>query len=91
MQQLSPVKSRPGLCKATVGWSNSLLLRTRLDAIDLSIVGEPSYKFDIELSLKSDQFALEAIRRHSHGKLVLAAWLSRGYVSISQVCTVSLL
>ena len=79
------------MCKVAVGWSNSLLLRHNLDKIDLSIVGEPGNKCGIELSLQSDKFALEALRRHSSGKLVLSAWLNRGYVSIAQVCIVSLL
>lgn len=69
-----------------MGWTSSLLLRNRLDAIDLSIVGEPSYSCDLELSLKSDVFAMQTLRRHGHGKLILNAWLSRGYVSMEQVC-----
>jgi hypothetical protein len=66
-----------------------LLLRRSLEKIDLSVVGEPSYSCDLELSLKSDQFALEVLRRHGHGKLVLHAWLSRGYVTIDKVMALS--
>lgn len=69
-----------------MGWTSSLLLRSRLDEIDLSIVGEPSYNCDMELSLKGDAFSLQTLRRHCHGKLILSAWLSRGYVSIQQAC-----
>lgn len=62
-----------------------MILRKKLDAIDLSVVGEPSYTCDLELSLKSDKFALEVVRRHSGGKLVLHAWLSRGYITMEHV------
>ena len=77
--------ARKAHTKVSIGWGNSLLLRRSLDSIDLSVVGEPSYSCDMEPSLTSDKFALEVIRRHGGGKLVLHAWLSRGYVTIEQV------
>jgi hypothetical protein len=71
--------------QVAVGWSSSLLMRQRMDTIDLSVVGEPSYSCPLTLSLQADRFALDTIRRHGQGKLVLNAWLTRGYISIEQV------
>jgi len=68
-----------------IGWKRNLILRQTLGEIDVGICGEPSYKCSFTLSLKADAYALHSIATYQHGKILMWAWLSRGYVTQQQL------
>ena len=76
---------RKSYMRCGIGWQSNLLLRSSMDDIDVGLSAEPSYHCRLSLSLKADAFALQTIGSWQHGKILMWAWLSRGYVSDTQL------
>ena len=75
---------RAWLRKATGGVDNPAFARQYAD-LDFDLQGEPVLKSTLLMSLASDVYALQALRQHRHGNIIMSSWHKLGYVSIKDL------
>jgi hypothetical protein len=70
---------------ASLGWNRNPMFSKPIEEMQFQTDGSVYQTMSLEDSLKSDVFALDAIRNHRSGNIIMRAWLRTGHVSEQQL------
>ena len=74
---------RQGYQRTALGWHRNALLAKSKEDFEVTKSGDIKLSISLPVSLESDVYALQCIRDYENSKLVMWAWASRGYATMS--------